>query len=57
MIIKAIVAIIGMAAVGWITWRLVNAQELPQFDDEPDARPTPPSGAAPKPGAGAGDSR
>lgn len=57
MIIKAIVAIIGMAAVGWITWRLVNAQELPKFDDEPDARPTPPSGAAPKPGAGAGDSR
>ena len=31
MILKALIAIIGMAAVGWIAWRLVSAQSEPDI--------------------------
>lgn len=36
--IPTLVAIIGMAAVGWIAWRLVNSQSEVEGMDEQDEK-------------------
>ena len=47
MILKALIAILGMAAVGWITWRLVNKQGEPAgLDDSLDGHAAPPKSQA-----------
>jgi len=40
MLIKTIFAVIGMAAVGWLAWRLVSAQEPPDWDERGEKRAT-----------------
>jgi len=38
MILKSLIAILGMAAIGWMTWRLVNRQSEPEGLDDPVRR-------------------
>jgi hypothetical protein len=45
-ILTTILAFLGMAAVGWITWRLVNMQEEPAGLDDKAPPADPPVDAA-----------
>jgi hypothetical protein len=38
MILKSIIALIGMAAIGWVAWRLVSMQKEPAGMDENDEK-------------------